>query len=955
MSSKQHEDDLVTLPRGPRLGRRDLFKALGAGAATTLAACSRQPVQYALPYLIQPEEITPGVPVRYASTCAACPAACGLMITARDGRPVKLEGDARHGRSGGGLCAQGQADLRGLYDGRRQQKPLIAGKASTWSELDAAVAKGVAAAKASNKRIVVLSRTITSPTGRAAVDRFLAGVGGTLVQYDPGASSVRSAYARLDGAATTPDLMLDKVDVLVGFDADLLGAGSDPVVHTHRYTERRRQAQDHGPMLHVHFEGAMTLTGAAADERLSASPSERRLMALTLLKSVAGSVSHPEASAVSARLAKLPAAPHAERLTKLATQLVKKGRSALVVSGSQDETEQLAVALTNRLLGAEGRTLLLDRPSFVSQSDDAGLAALLADMKAGNVGALFILGSNPVLQLPGGATFGENLSVVGLSVAVTDRPDDTAVKCSVVAAAHHGLERWGDFAADGGSRTLAQPGIRPLFETRDPFESFLVWAGTPVKSYREHLAQAWKNEVFGLQDNLRFNEAWAEAVRTGTGPTRKAPSTAHPRGSAIAALEGALTAAGSLAPSEQTELELVADVGNRDGSKVFIPWLRELPDALTRVSWTPVVRVSKPMAAELGVKDGDVVTVTGGDQTVTLPARVMPGQHARTVGVPVGYGGADDPQPRPGANGFVLATAEVTVAKTGAHEELPLMQEGWSAHHRPIVFQVSSPNTKVHGAHVPDVPSLWPDRPAKSPQWEMAIDLDACTGCSSCVIACQAENNIAVVGPDEMRLHRDMHWLRIDRYVTDTEENPDVLFEPMLCQHCDDSPCETVCPVEATVHSSDGLNQQIYNRCYGTRYCANNCPYKVRRFNWFDNDMGGPIEKMVLNPDVVVRERGVMEKCSFCVQRIQLGRIENKRDGRADEVPNVQTACQQSCPASAITFGDATNPNSAVSHLKKSGRAFQVLAELGTRPAVTYLARVRNREGSDTEGSGHHG
>ena len=955
MGSKQHEDDLVRLPR---LDRRDLFKALGAGAAATLAACQRQPVQHALPYLIAPEEITPGVPVKYASTCSACPAACGLMITARDGRPVKLEGNAGHPRSAGGLCAQGQADLRALYDARRQQEPLLSGKKCSWEELDARVKRGVADARKSNKRIVVLSRTITSPTGRSVVDAFLAGVGGQLVEYDPGPASqsgVRSAYALLDGSPITGDLRLDKVDVLVAFGADLLGAGADPVVHTRRYTDRRREARDHGPLLHVHFEGALSLTGAAADERFAASSSERRLMALTLLKGVAALASHPEATAVASRLAKLPPVPHTERLAKLAAQLIKKGRSALVVSGSKDRTEQLAVALTNRLLGAEGRTLLLDRPSLVSRGDDAAMATLLADMQAGEVGALFIMGLNPVLQLAAGAAFAEALGRVGVAVAVTDRPDDTAASCLAVAAAHHGLECWGDHAPAGGTRTLSQPAVRPLFNTRHPFESFLVWAGAQLADYREHLQAAWKGGVFGPQDRLRFEAAWAEAVRTGTGPTQPTASVRHSRGPASEALNQALAAVGNLAASEQIEIDLIGDVSNRDGSKVFIPWLRELPDALTRVSWTPVVRISMPMAAQLGVKDGDIVQVAAGEQSVTLPARVMPGQHQRTVAVPVGYGGADDPQPRAAANGYVLATADVTVSKTGGHEALPLMQSGWLTHDRPIVFQVSSPTTKVHGAHVPNTKSLWPDRPTRAPQWEMAIDLDACTGCSACVVACQAENNIAVVGPEEIRLHRDMHWLRIDRYVTGTDEAPDVLFEPMLCHHCDDAPCETVCPVEATVHSSDGLNQQVYNRCYGTRYCANNCPYKVRRFNWFDNDMGGPIEKMVLNPDVVVRDRGVMEKCSFCVQRIQLGRIENKLEGRAGEVPNVQTACQQSCPAQAITFGDATNPKSAVSHLKQTPRAFQVLAELGTRPAVTYLARVRNREGSDTEGSGNHG
>ncbi len=550
-----------------------------------------------------------------------------------------------------------------------------------------------------------------------------------------------------------------------------------------------------------------------------------------------------------------------------------------------------------------------------------------------------------------------------LSGALSARPTATANACKVVAAAHHPLERWSDAAPQRAVLSLAQPTIRPLFETRDPMTSLLRWVGAKRGSY-EQLRAEWKR-AYGKPK--RFPQLWDEALSSASIPadvatTLSAAPDAAPEVADAAVLANLVKARRA---TPELEVELLEEVGRRDGSDGFNPWLVELPDPITRASWVATARLAPKLAKAKGIKDGDLVRITVGKTAVQMQARIVPGQHPRVIGVPVGYGMKDavravrhghrekvDPSPKavPEQNGYRLATLApaglqiaglaATLQSAGGKRRLPLMQWHSKTEGRPIVHQVLEPNGKIpaghHGHH-----TLWGDERKYNPSWHMTIDLDACTGCSACVVACQAENNIPVVGPDNMADHRDMHWLRIDRYYQGSEDDPEVLFEPMLCAQCDNAPCETVCPVAATVHSADGLNQQAYNRCVGTRYCANNCPYKVRRFNWYDFTPKDPLERLVLNPDVVVRDRGTMEKCTFCVQRIQLARIDAK--GAGDKGPlQVQTACQQSCPAQAIHFGDG-HADRKLRDQTHEPRAFQVLDDLGVKPSVTYLARVRRR------------
>ncbi len=923
--------------------RRAFLQALGISGVAGLAACEGLPTRKLIPYLDPPEELTPGVPLHYSSTCTGCQAACGLVVTVRDGRPTKLEGHPGHPLSRGGLCALGQAEIRGLYDAGRLQAPKLANATASWKQLDAQVRTALAAGGGS---VEILANSITSPTARRAAAQFASRFGGTLTEYDvaPGNSgAVLDAYEALDGRRVQPSLHFENVDLLVSLGNDFLGSGENPVLHTTRYSARREQSKKRGALKHIQVEGSLSLSGAASDERWQARASERRNLTLWLLKSVAG---RKGASAVSSALASanLPAeAPLGERAARLADYLINAAGRSLVISGSSDVGEQAAVAMLNRILGNEGKTLDLHRAAQVCHSNSKALDGLRKRLAGGGVSALFVVGIDPVDQLADGEDWAKWLGAMPLSVAITDRPTATAAACKAVAASHHGLESWGDFEAEAGVRSVAQPTVRAFYDTRHAYENFLVWSEAPVTDYQAYLKSAWQQEVFAGRGD--FKKLWFGAVAQGgisvplPGPTPAALGD----GSTLAGLFTKTSGDGEL------EVELIAQVGVRDGSRSFNPWLRELADPISRVSWTPTIAVAPSRAKKLGVGNGDVVTVSVGEQSVQMPVLVSPGQHANVLGVPVGYGRKDGDNSKAARNAYRLGSGEAKVATGGGHEDLPLMQEHstpqgeFDAKPRPIIHQVGSYDEHVPVAHHGEVHSLWDEHPTDSPHWHMSINLDACTGCSACVIACQAENNIPVVGPVEVGRNRDLQWLRIDRYfVGEDKDNPEVLFEPMLCAHCDNAPCETVCPVAATVHSHDGLNQQAYNRCVGTRYCANNCPYKVRRFNWLKYERGEPIERMVLNPDVVVRERGVMEKCSFCVQRIQVSRIESRKNGESSF--QVKTACQQSCPANAIEFGDGANAKSAVSKARKSPRKFQVLAEVGVKPSITYLARVRTRE-----------
>ncbi len=974
-------------PADSGLNRRDFLLAAGfAVAGAVLPGCSRAPVQNAVPLATQPEGITPGRPLYYASTCGGCPAGCGLLVKTRDGRPIKLEGNPDHPLSQGGLCAVGQASLLGLYDSLRLRHPLKNGQEATWDEVDRDIVRHLDGLHARGA-VRVLSGTITSPTLDFILQTFVnTFADGRHVVYDPlSSSAILDAHQRTHGVRALPRYHLDRAQVIVSFDADFLGTWIAPVEHTAGY-RAGRSLEGNSPRCscHVQFESRLSLTGAKADQRFRLAPSELGLVMTYLAHRIDREKNPNDPPWNSATLETLPV-PR-PTLDDLARKLREAAGKSLVLCGSQDLPLQLLCNYLNELLGNYRTTIDLAQPSYQRQGNDGDLQNLLDEVHHGRVAALFLLDCNPVFNLPGGQTLAEALERGRVPLVVTcgERLDETA-RVRPTQGTHyvcphpHFLASWSDAEPVSGLVSLSQPTFPPLGHTRPILESLAAWMGDPYPAFYLH-QEYWEKFVYPRHTGGgSFQAFWDQAVHDGFVEVTPLPSSPGRFN------RGEVQPIGRVQPIAYGSFALVLypKIGLLDGSHAYNPWLQELPDPVTKVTWDNYACLSPAAAGRLHLSDGDVVRLEAEGIALELPVLLQPGQHDQVVAVALGYGSTLserfahigprwlEARPSVGDNGLVGVNAApllrladnalqyqrpVRITKTERRHPLASTQMhhaiGRPAHmvppgRQPLPVIQETTVTGLAAApprHPPAHPDLWPaDHDTPRHRWAMVIDLNACTGCSACVIACQAENNIPVVGKDEVRRQREMHWLRIDRYYTERQESVDVAFQPMLCQHCGNAPCETVCPVLATLHSSEGLNQQVYNRCVGTRYCANNCPYKVRRFNWFLYPRDDPVQNLVLNPDVTVRSRGVMEKCSFCVQRIAEAKIETRRNGEGMFDGAVLTACQQSCPAQAIRFGDQSDPHSQVAQAQSDPRRYRVLEELNVQPAVSYLKLVRNR------------
>ncbi|WP_426754044.1 TAT-variant-translocated molybdopterin oxidoreductase [Myxococcus sp. Y35] len=939
--------------------RRDFFKLMGLSAAAAMVACQRAPVQKIIPYVARPDEVTPGLALWYASTCNGCSARCGVLLKTRDGRPIKVEGNDEHPVSRGGVCAVGQASVLSLYDASRARFPTRAGKRVAWTELDADVEQALRKATEAGQGIRVVLPWHLGPTAEAAVKRFLAAYPtARTVRDEPlgELSAIAEAHRVTHGVHAVPDYRFDEATVIASFGADFLGTWVSPVAFTRQYTEARDAAGKRTMSRHYQVEPMMTLTGAAADRRLVVAPSELPLVLADLVRLLA-----VKAGRELPGLPSLPAPTLDEAAREaLAEDLWAQREGALVVAGGDDVATQVLVNTANALLGNEGRTVSLAEGTALD-ADALSLDALLAELRAGTVGAVLFLGANPVYTDPRGEELAALLKNVPLTLSTSDRRDETATHVGLHAPDATALESWGDAEVRRGVVSLRQPAVAPLHETRSAVESLLQWAGAPQPHY-DFLRARWEAEVFPRVSAtaLGFGAFWDDALRRGvvTLPGAQAEAPAF----RVEGLAKAL--AGVARPAVEWELVLYPTVAVRDGAPANNGWLQEMADPITKATWGNPACIAPARAKALGLKDGDVVKVRAGGRSVSVPVLVQAGTHPSVIAVPVGYGRTQAGRVADGigVNVYPLSTVTdgrarrtvpgVTVEATGEQQPLALTQTHHRLEGRPHVREaelaafLANPRAgnEVQAGHGGGGHSLsmWSGHEYKGHRWALAVDLSACTGCSACVVSCQAENNIPSVGRDEVLRRREMHWMRIDRYYQGDEANPQVVHQPMMCQHCENAPCESVCPVLATVHSSEGLNQQVYNRCVGTRYCANNCPTKVRRFNWFDYPHDEPLERMVLNPDVVVRSRGVMEKCSLCVQRIQESKAAANREGRPLRDGDIQTACQQSCPAKAIHFGDVHDPDSQVARLAKDGRAFRLLEELNIGSSITYLTKIRN-------------
>lgn len=1015
--------------------RRDFLKYLGfSTAAAALAASCQTPVRKAIPYVQHPDNLIPGVADYYASTFVNSGDAISVIVKQRDGRPIKIEGNELSSITKGATNARTQASVLDLYNTARLRHPLQKSgndfkEVPTFDAFDKMV--GDAMAGIGSKPVVLLTSTINSPSTLEIINSFLSKYPGSRhVQYDAVSySGMLLANEMSYGSKAIPAYQFDKARTIVSLGADFLGSWLNGVEYTRQYADSRRVTKDNIRMnKHIQFESYMSLTGSNADDRFTHKPSQTGAIALALLNKLGGAVSAPN---LSAELMKG---------VELAAKSLNANRgAALVVSGSNDVNVQLVVNAINEMIGANGTTINFGNALNIRKGIDADMQTLVADMSAGNVGALLVYESNPVYSYFDGKKFAELMAKVPVTVSFNGTMDETTEHCKFIIPSHHWLESWGDAEIKNGYFSLIQPLIHPLFKTRPFQSSLMLWSGnkltipTPVAdstgntlitvastsvtgdSYETFFKNFWTSKLGGA-DN--YNKALQDGV-VEPAETLSVASSYTPNGLAEAQSGIASVKAG------EVEVVFYENIAVGNGSQANNPWLQETPDPISKVTWDNYAMISIPMAKSLlGIdilgsqKHADkyevhpekpVVKLTINNKTVSLPAMIIPGVDPSTIAIAYGYGresaNPDQSLERVGRSatgagknvypltGFsgrtIFNHAAASVEKTNDTYDLAQTQVHGSAENRPIIYETTlsayqKDPKKLMAATKAEMQMLigngstdfvkdatmYPDHVKPGIKWGMSIDLNTCTGCSACVVACIAENNISVVGKTEVARYHDMHWLRIDRYFTGDPSNPDVVFQPMLCQHCDNAPCENVCPVAATNHSSEGLNQMAYNRCIGTRYCANNCPYKVRRFNWLDYNgadsfpnnqkpllggyldesvfqMNDDLSRMVLNPDVTVRARGVMEKCSFCVQRLQEGKLAAKKEQDPTMVRNIKTACAQACPTNAITFGNVNDKKSEVYKMRNDtneDRNFYVLQQLHTLPNVNYLAKLKNTD-----------
>lgn len=935
-----------------KTSRRDFIKMLGftIGYATLAASCET-PVRKAIPYLNQAEEITPGVANYYASTFFDGHDYGSILVKTREGRPIKIEGNKLSSISKGATHARVQASILNLYDNARLKNPKKNGSDSDWEIIDQDVVAQLEKLAQAQKEIVILSSTIISPSTKHIIEEFISKYPtANWISYDAiSMSATRNANELNFGRSFIPSYHLDKASLVVGFNADFLGNYLSPVEFTKQYSAARSLLNSNKSMLrHIQYETNMSITGGCADNRVPIKPSEEGLILLNLYNEIAAYYNEATFSAEKCSV----------DVKALAEELIENKGKSVLISGTNDLQIQLTVNAINYLLDNFDNTIDTDQVFNLKQGMEADVKSLLKRMNAGDVGALIHFGVNPVYDYPEANQYKDALANVDLKISFAESLDETAAECDYVCPNHNYLESWNDSEPKTGVFSMTQPCINPLFNTRQAQDSFMIWAGIEG-DYQSYIEKYWEDNLFHTQSKFgNFKSFWNQSVHDGIYEMDVAKKNLK------------FTAQSLSAKQSSSDLEFFAyeKTGIGNGKYANNPWLQELPDPITTATWDNYACVSPKFAEENNLEFEDVIRI--GD--FELPIIVQAGLAYGVIAIAYGYGRkvAGKVADNLGKNIYQLAnfnTDYISSADSisfqkieGKKYPLALTQTHHTMEGRSLVRETTLEKFIKNPAsgnefHVPDEQknaSLYSKPEYTGFHWGMVINLSTCTGCSNCVISCQAENNVAVIGKEQVKNRRIMHWMRIDRYYSEDPENPEVFHQPLMCQHCDNAPCENVCPVAATPHSSEGLNQMAYNRCIGTRYCMNNCPYRVRRFNWFefannkdfDYNMNNDVGKLVLNPDVVVRSRGVVEKCSLCVQRIQEKKLDAKKENRQLADGDIKTACQQSCPADAIVFGDLLDPNSEVSKMNENPRNYHLLEHVHTLPSTSYLSKIRNKK-----------
>lgn len=940
--------ELAAGPENTSYSRRSFLQLMGASMALAGLACTRQPLEKLVPYVKQPEEIVPGKPLYFATAMTLGGYATGLLVESHQGRPTKVEGNPEHPASRGATDRFAQASILGLYDPDRSQVPAhldgIATWAAFWAELQTALGSAQATRGAGLR---ILTETSTSPTLAFQMRAFLARYPeARWIAYDGDTRDAVRAGAAIafgEGVATRYDL--SRADVVVSLDSDFLATGAGCVRYARDFAARRRLDDGAHSMNRLYaIESTPTSTGSLADHRLALSPDGMARFALALAAEIDPSL-RVAAAAPDAKTAKWAA--------EVATDLRSHaGRSVVLAGDGLPAAVHALVHAMNAALGNDGSTVLHADPIEVTPADQVqGLVQLADDMRAGRVDALLVLGANPVYTAPADLDFTSAMSRVPLRIHHGLYRDETAEYCHWHVPATHELEAWSDARAYDGTAGVVQPLIEPLYDGRSVHEILAAVLGRSGTSGLDLVRETWLAKHAGAE----FEAYWRRTLHDGFEAGSESPHRSRAlRPDAVRREAAALAAR----PVPDFEVLLRPDPCVHDGRFANNGWLQELPKPWTKLTWDNAALVAPSTAERLGVQNGDLVLLRTSGAEVRAPIWILPGHAERCVTAHLGYGrrragrvgtglGFDAQVLRTSASMSVAAveltrsSGRVALASTQEHDRMEGRHLVRSAtleefeHHPHFAHEVGH-------APAPEM-TLYPGHPYDGYAWGMSFDLGACMSCNACVVACDAENNVPVVGKDQVLRGREMHWLRIDRYFEGSIDDPQVHHQPVACMHCENAPCEVVCPVGATSHSPEGLNDMTYNRCVGTRYCSNNCPYKVRRFNFYKfSDTETPVLKLMRNPDVTVRTRGVMEKCTYCVQRINQARITAKVEGRSVRDGDIVTACQQVCPTEAIVFGDVNDPNSRVSRLKADSRSYGILEDLNTRPRTTYLAKIRN-------------
>ncbi|MDX2032933.1 MAG: TAT-variant-translocated molybdopterin oxidoreductase [Blastocatellia bacterium] len=975
------------------VGRRSFMKLMGASLAFAgLTACTVQPTEHVVPYVKLPEGLVQGKPQFYATAMTLGGVANGLLVESHEGRPTKIEGNPDHPTSRGATDIYAQASVLQLYDPDRSKTTLKLGDPRQWGEFLNEFGKALdEQRKKGGAGLRILTETLTSPTVKAQMDALLKEFPQAKWHvYEPAGRDGARAGAQLAfGEMVNVVYKFDAADVVLSLDADFLTNGPGALRQARDFMAKRRLTDGSNEMNRLYVaESTMTTTGAKADHRLPTRAAEVDLLARAVAAAVGVAGVTGTVSGAAAKFAEA-----------VAKDLKAHGGKSIVIAGEHQPASVHAIAhAINAALGNIGATVVLTDPIEIKPVDQiASITELVGEMNAGKVEVLVMLGGNPVYNAPlfaGGQTFLDAMKKVGLRVHTSLYNDETSVNCHWHVAEAHYLEAWSDARAIDGTVSIVQPLIQPLYEGKSIHELLGAMLNQTGKSGYDIVRDTWRAQL-----GAGFEAAWQRALHDGV-----------VAGTALPAKTVALKAdwAAGLKPAAVGKHEVVfrLDPNVHDGRFANNSWLQEVPKPIHKITWDNYAIVSAKTAEELGLAPADeiqaakakLIEIKNEGRSLQVPVWVQPGHPDNSVTIYLGYGrtragnvgnglGFDAYSIRT-VNSANIATAGVSLgAGTGTYE-LAATQEHFNIDASGIdskafipeendladrhIVRVGhleeykkDPKSVHHGAHKPgkeltifpnfnyDTAKTSDGREVPLYAWGMAIDMNACIGCNACIVACQSENNIAIVGKELVIRGRMMHWLRIDTYFRGDMANPEVYFQPMMCQHCENAPCEVVCPVNATVHDAEGLNTQVYNRCVGTRYCANNCPYKVRRFNYMlYGDWDTPSLKNVRNPEVTIRSRGVMEKCTFCVQRIMAGKIESEKQNRRVKDGEIQTACQSSCPTDAIIFGDINDKESRVHKLKQEPRNYEVLADLNTRPRASYLAAMKN---PNAELGGGHG